>query len=171
MGQNMFFSLPFSGIKNGNHTYRFEVNSDFFKFMKSETLLDGKWSVTLELDRRSNICDLVFNIEGHMPTTCDRCTADIILPVSSQYSLVLKVTHEDVEDTEDIIYIKNTEHTLILDQIIYELISLSVPWIRVYDCEKDLPRPCNMIVLNKLAENQNDNSGILWEKLKNINPN
>lgn len=171
MGQNMFFSLPFSGIKNGSHTYSFEVDNEFFEFMKNETGLNGNWSVTLELDRRSNICDLVFYIEGKMPTTCDRCTAEIILPVSTQYNLVLKVTHEDTEDTEDIIYIKNTEHTLILDQIIYELITLSVPWVRVYDCDKDSPRPCNMIVLNKLAENQSNPSNILWEQLKNIRSN
>lgn len=170
MGQNAFFSLPFSGIKNGKHTYHFEVGSDFFRFMNSESVLDGKWHVTLDLDRRFNICDLVFHIEGDFPTTCDRCTADIMLPVTSQYDMVLKVTLEDMEDTEEILYIKNTEHTLYLDQIIYELITLSLPWIRVYDCESESPLPCNMDVLNKLSENQKNHSPHLWDELKNLDP-
>lgn len=166
-----FFSLPFSGIKNGQHTYNFSVQKDFLEAMESDLITEGKFNVKIELDRRSSICDLKFFIEGLIPAVCDRCVADIHLPIASEYNMVVKVTPEDLEDTEDILYLKESEHTLILDQIIYELICLSLPLINVYNCEKEIPKPCNSRVLEKLKLNEPKPINPLWEGLENFNQN
>jgi len=168
MGQKYFFSLPFSGIKNGEHVYHFHISKDFFNAIEDSLITDGEFDIKLELDRRSSICDLKFFINGRIPVICDRCVADIALPVEAKYDMVLKVTPKDIEDTEEVIYIKDTENTLILDQIVYELICVSLPMVNVYDCENDNPIPCNVIVKNKIKEQSNDVTDSIWSQLKDL---
>ena len=171
MSQNHFFSLPFTGIKNGKHHYEFEVKSDFFDFMESSLLKEGEFKINVELDRRSSICDLSIDINGKIPAVCDRCVATIELPVSAQYDLVVKVTTKEEEDTEDILFIKDTEPSLVLDQIIYELICVSLPLVNIYNCEEEDPIPCNELVLNKLKSQGNDKSNPIWDDIKIDNNN
>ncbi len=168
MGQKHFFSLPFSGIKNGQHVYHFEIFNDFFQSIENSLVNRGEFDIKLELDRRSSICDLKFFIKGNIPAVCDRCVAEISLPVEAKYDMLLKVSTKDIEDTDEVIYIKDSENTLILDQIIYELICVSLPLVNVYDCENENPMPCNKVVKNRIQEAQSDSTNSIWSQLKDL---
>lgn len=168
------FSLPFSGMKDGFHIYNFEVENDFFKHFEQSPIQNGSFQITVEADKRPGITDLDIIIDGHIGTRCDRCLADINLPVYGDYHIVVKIC-DDVSDDDEIIFLTADQPKLYLSQVFYELICISLPLINTYDCHNDLPKPCNQDILNKIIvqdfeteEPKNENN--IWSNLKGMLP-
>lgn len=166
------FSLPFVGMKDGIHTYFFNVEDDFFKEFDHSPIEKGSFAIKIDFDKQSGISEMDLHLDGIVNAVCDRCLTDINLPVSGDYHLYVKVS-ADEDDEDDVIYLKDTNSNLYLGQIIYEYICLSLPLSNTYDCDDDLPRPCDDAVLNKLNhseehqdDNENSNENDIWKGLK-----
>jgi uncharacterized protein len=142
------FSLPIRGLKNGIHEFDFEIGEEFFKNFESSPIQKGNFDVHVTFDKRDSFFELSFDFEGSVQTDCDRCTASIALPVSDTQYLTVKLSLEENEEDADIVYISPESSEFNLAQYIYEFVCLSVPYNKVYDCENDNPRPCDMDILN-----------------------
>jgi hypothetical protein len=169
MRESGHFSLPFSGMKDGFHQYVFNADTLFFKSIEKSPISDGTFEILVEADKRPGITDLTFSINGHASAVCDRCLADINLPVSGTFSLLVKTGTEDAQHDE-VIFVKEDQPSIDLTQVIYEFICLSLPLVNVYDCSKDVPLPCNTDVLKKIVGsgknvNSDENKGILSDLL------
>jgi uncharacterized metal-binding protein YceD (DUF177 family) len=168
------FSLPYAGMKDGMHEYTFTAGPDFFKAFDASLIEDGQFTIKLRADKRPGIMDLKFHVSGVIATLCDKCLADIQLPVKGEYSLHVKVG-EGVSDDEEILFVRDDQPKLDLSQAIYEFICLSVPMVHVYACQKDNPPPCNQDVLKKLIPTDKapdpEKESNVWEQLKNLDLN
>ena len=156
------FSLPVRGMRAGVHHYDFQVNAAFFKhFEHSLVEHGGEFEVKVDIDKRVDLMTCSIQFEGSMATTCDRCLADIHLPVSGFGDMIFKFVEgadgEEDENDESVVYISPYASKLNLAGYIHEFISLAVPISRVYDCEFDDPRPCDTEMLAFL-ENGGHNS-------------
>lgn len=165
------FSLPYTGLKDGIHHYTFEAGSDFFSEFDHSPVQDGTFTIDVTLDKRTGLSELFFSIQGYKLATCDRCLADIKLPVTGEYKLLVKVANDSTDDDE-IIYISEDEAKLYLGQVIYEYICLSIPITQLYDCQNDIPKPCNDDVIDRInqadtAESSENNNNI-WNALKDF---
>lgn len=169
------FSLPFSGMKDGFHVYDFDVENDFFKSFEHSPIQNGQFKIIVEADKRSGITDLDIIIEGYIGTTCDRCLADINLPIYGEYHIIVKVGDE-VSDDDEIIFLAADQPKLYLAQTFYELICVSLPLISTYDCEYDTPKPCNEDILSKISKQESQekeepkNGKNIWGDLKDKLP-
>lgn len=143
------FSLPYSGMKNGLHHYEFDISSEFFHEFGNLPVSDGAVSVKLEVDKRSTHSIVSFEIYGSVFTQCDRCLADIHLPISGHYTLHFKTGQG--EDDDEVVFLPEDVTRLNVSRYIYEFICLSVPVMKVYDCRNDDSPPCDMAVLRKLG--------------------
>lgn len=164
------FSVPYKGLGNGIHHLNFTVDSAFFKEFEGSHIDNGNFDVDVELDKRHDHSILFFSIEGETKTSCDRCLSQIHLPVYGDFELHVKLG-ENEESNDEIMFIHPETSILNLAQVIYEFILLSVPIIKVYDCENDSKPPCNFEVLNKLngsQEEPKDKQGNIWDSLKDI---
>ena len=162
------FSVPYKGLGNGIHHLNFTVDSAFFKEFEDAHIDNGEFSVNVELDKRNDHSVLHFEIAGYTNTSCDRCLAQISLPMHGNYELHVK--HGEKEGSNDeIMFIHPETSILNLAQVIYEFISLSMPIIKVYDCDKEKEPPCNFEVLNKMDNEVEEEEGNdIWNSLKNI---
>ncbi|MFZ1751990.1 MAG: YceD family protein [Saprospiraceae bacterium] len=167
------FSLPYGGMKDGLHRYKFDIDNDFFSSFENTLIRQGNFVIEVEIDKRPSMSEMLLNISGSFATTCDRCLADIHLPVSGQYQLLVKTG--DKESEEEIIYISSDQTHLDLKQIFYEFICISLPMVNTYNCENEIPKKCNDEILSKLTtsaltvENIETTSNI-WESLKDKLP-
>jgi uncharacterized protein len=172
MGVSNLYSLPYLGIKDGLHKYQFYAGNDFFSAFEHSPIEQGDFEIHVEVDKRGNLSEFVFHITGKAKAICDRCLADIKLPVSGNYVLHGRLSEEDVDD-EEIITIKPDQSHIDLSQHIYEMICISMPLTNVYDCENEIPKVCDEAVLSKLApdsgpkdvEIQDSN---VWQNLKGL---
>lgn len=145
------FSLPYSGMKDGLHTYRFEVDNSFFKALENCTIEGGQLNVEVIFDKRGDTSSMSMNIQGHVLAVCDRCLTDIELPLESTFEHIVKVTRKSIEaENDDIIHISEDQHTIMLAQIIYENIILSMPIRNVFECNSLDPIPCDLETLQRL---------------------
>lgn len=165
------FSLPYTGMKDGLHKYTFVAGDEFLSHFPDSPIQKGDFTIRVSVDKRPGLSDLNFDISGRMATACDRCTADIQLPVYGSYQLVVKTGQENADDVE-VIYIREDQPTLDLTQVIYEFICLSIPMVRVYACEDENPKVCNQEVLSKLQTPGDDSEsgmrGSLWDAFMDI---
>lgn len=163
------FSVPFKGLNDGDHKFRFEVDKVFFQRFQNDLVTDGQLEVILDLEKRPGVSTLQFTIRGTIKSDCDRCMELINLPIKGEYRLLLKFGDKE-DNNEEVIYVDPDISILNFGQMIYEYIILSIPMIKTYDCENVEPRPCNMAVLNKLEEDQNDDSPSdgIWDSLRGM---
>ena len=161
------FTLPVRGLKNGVHEYDFRIENDFFAAFEQSPITEGSFDVHLSFQKQDSLFEMTFDFSGNVKTECDRCLADIRLPFEGSEYLTVKVTLEENEEDAEIIYISPDVHELNVAKYLYEFICLSVPYHKVYDCQKEKTRPCDMVVLEKLnatltdkmpdSEENNDN--------------
>lgn len=155
------FSLPISGMKNGNHTYQFEMTPEFFSHFESEIIQNGHFKAKVEVDKRSNLMIMSSEIEGWMETQCDRCLADINLPVFASGTIHVKFGNPDESDDEVMLIFEDSIE-INVSSWLYETIVVSIPLIKVYDCDEDEPKPCNeeiIKILNQKGSDDSDDSG------------
>lgn len=172
------YSIPVKGLRSGTHQFDFQVDVDFFRCFESSPVADGKIDLTLLFDKRPDMYVLQFDFEGTVKTECDRCLAQIDLPIADSQRLVVKLSEQTEAEDADVIYIHPEEQQLNVATYIYEYIILSMPFMKVYDCDNDKNRVCNEEMLYYLqnvqeeeaAEEEPENEqNPLWEELKKLN--
>ncbi len=170
------YTIPLLGLKVGIHEYDFEVDSNFFAALEDSPIQEGNFKVKLYLDKRPDeMLVLIFSFQGKISTDCDRCLAEIQLPVEGEEQLVVKYADEPREEAE-VIYLAKEAAELNVARFIYEYIVLSTPIIKVYDCQEEDPIPCDEEMLDKLdaineaPEQADDESegGSIWDALKGL---
>jgi len=159
------FTVPLTGLKPGAHTYTYEVDSEFFTHFENSPISDGKFEILITLDRRPDLAVLDFDIKGSYKCNCDRCLADINLPITHHNQIILKF--EEGEDTDELIFVDPQLAEWNAANMIFEFISLAKPLTNVYDCKGI---PCNQETLKALDqyESQNESDNSIWKDLKDI---
>ena len=161
-------SIPFKGLQDGKHTLVFEIDDDFFTHFENEVVGNGQFTVQLELDKKPRVTETTWRVEGKTRVSCDRCLENIELPIVGSYSLLIQYDEEE-RCEEEVLYIAPDTSVISVSDLIYEYIVLSIPTIKVYDCESDSPIPCNEEVLEKLENRpEKEADSPVWDSLKGI---
>ncbi|MBT8233083.1 MAG: DUF177 domain-containing protein [Bacteroidia bacterium] len=165
------FSIPIKGLKFGIHEYDFKILKSFFDAFPNSLTKDGNLDTHLTLDKKTDHLDLVFTTKGTLASECDRCTANIDLPIESTINFIVKFSDEEKTDGE-LFFIPIESHEINVAEMIYEHLLLSMPLIKVYDCENENPIPCNQKVLDILNHDKKPEkvvkNNVFGDALKNL---
>lgn len=169
------YSLPVKGMGVGIHGFDFSIDHLFFEHFESSPIREADIDLHLDFDKRIDMYVLDFSFSGTVRTECDRCLAPINLPIESEQQLVVKFSHEPGDEEADIVYVSPDIEQFKIAQYIYEYIVLSLPMIKVYDCEDEEPLPCDEEMLNRLeAEDENEEDTTpnpIWDELRKLTDN
>lgn len=159
------YNIPLTGLKPGDHVYKYVVDDQFFKQFEHSPIEQGRFEIDITLDRKIDMAVLSFDIRGSYFCSCDRCLTDINLPVRHKAQLILRF--EEGEDTDELIFLDPKAAEWNTAKVLFELISLAKPLTNIYDCKGE---QCDEVVLKKLKEFENippvDES--IWKDLKDI---
>lgn len=166
------FSIPFSGLKLGTHSFNFNISDSFFTLFDYSDLYSAKIKVDVLLNKKANLLSLDIQINGNIKLNCDRCTEDYWQAIDQRFDLLVKFSDWQEESTDDdIIVLSSNEHTLSLTHSIYEFINLSLPSKREHSSIDE----CNPEMIETISqyigiENDNEIEEIdpRWAALKNI---
>ncbi len=142
------FDVEFVKLSFGEHWFDFDINNDFFETFES-SLRAENLKLRLGFTKGSNTFTLQFLIEGIVNVECDRCLTPINLPISSNNTLMVKVTENLLEDQDDIIYILPTEYKLNIAQPLYDFILLSLPIKKTCDI---VGKDCDPAIVGKITQ-------------------
>ncbi|MFN4255441.1 MAG: YceD family protein [Saprospiraceae bacterium] len=161
------YSLPIQGLKDGVHSFEYQLDQVFFSHFEGSPIEAADIEVRLELDKRPDLLVFDFDLTGRIGAECDRCTAKIQLPIEIQQQLMVKFGEAD-EDDDEIVFIPRESPDFNVAKYLYEYAVLAMPMISTYDCENDPEPPCNREVLAYLNQTEETKDNPVWDTLKNL---
>lgn len=170
------FSIPFTGLKLGKHAFDFEIDKSFFDAFEHSLVKDGTLKAEVELDKQETMLILAFHITGTIKLNCDKCLSDFDQPIELNERQIVKFAEEAEGEDEDleIMILPRKETAIDVSELIYEFITVAVPFIN--KCEQ-AGKNCDeqmLETLNKLAAGNNNeaqeeqSSDPRWEALKKL---
>ena len=152
------YSVVFKGLKDGNHSFDFHVDNEFFGLFEDALYEDGEIDVVLNLNKSQQVLIFDFEMNGTLLTLCDNCLDDLSLAIDIESRLYVKFGDEYDEPTEDIIV-------------------TSLPIRHIHKVNEDGSSECNPEMVKKLSQylvenepqgEEGDEIDPRWDKLKSI---
>ena len=163
------YKIPFKGISEGLHEYKFHVQDAFFEAMESEDIHQADVHVDLKLDKQSRMMILDFSIQGTIVLTCDRCLGPLDFPIAIDHQVIVKYGKGDVDQDSDILYLGDDEYQLDVSSIIYENIVLAIPIRNVHADDENGDSTCDEEQLSLLDQySKRTGNDPRWDALKNL---
>jgi uncharacterized metal-binding protein YceD (DUF177 family) len=147
------FIIPFVGLSIGNHSFVFEINDAFFANIEYSELHKGQVKVEVNLDRQERMLVFVFNLQGSVHVTCDRCLGEFDHPIDCDERLIIKFGHEHREESDDVLVIPETDYQVDLAPLIYEYICVQLPIKLVHPMNAEGEYACDPDITRFISEN------------------
>ncbi|MEC4112977.1 YceD family protein [Myroides pelagicus] len=126
------FLIPFTGLKNGEHKFEFQVDNSFFESYDYRDFNSINATITVLLNKKTTLLELNLKSEGIANVPCDVTNLDFDLPITNTLDLVVKFGEEYNDDHDELLIIPFTEHQINIGQYVYEMLVLSIPQKRVH---------------------------------------
>ncbi len=164
------YSIPLNGLKDGDYTYDYEVDADFFRAFEGSQIGECNLKLTVELQKVSGQYNLCFLLSGQVRVVCDRCLGEFMHAVESENRLIVK-TGEKFDDSDpDLLIIPAGESELDLSQFIYDFSHLAIPIRKIHPVGEDGKSLCDPEMLKRISNVKGDNAGSRpeWDKLREL---
>lgn len=141
MGTLDSYIVSLHDVTDGNVSYQWHVDDDFFSAVGGTEIRQGSLDVTLRVKETSGTFALDFQFEGTVQIPCDRCLELMDQPIAARRSLRVRLGDEFMDDG-DVITVPQTDPTLNVAWNLYELIALEIPIRHVHphdECNAPLP--------------------------------
>ncbi len=146
------FRIPFKGLKEGDHSFDFEIDDSFFEIFPESEIKEGSLHTEVILHKSPRMLTFDFFIDGNVRVPCDRCLEMFDLPVSFTYTLYVKFGQERHEESANTLIIPEDDYFLNVSQYVYEFIHLALPLRRVHPDDDNGHPTCDPLMLKKLKE-------------------
>ncbi len=166
------YNISFTGLKPGEHQFKYIINKAFFEAFNYDDFLDSNVNITLDFIKKDTLFELHFSAKGNVKVLCDISNEPYDQPIQGNLDTVVKFGEEFNDDNEDLIIIPFSEHQINVAQFIYEMIVLSVPSKRIHPGIEDGTLQSD--ILEKLKDLQpgkskeNDKIDPRWADLKKL---
>lgn len=169
------FDIPFVGLKEGSHTFEYQIDQKFFNIFQFDDFIDTDINTSINFVKKGTLMELLFNIKGFVNVPCDVTNELFNLDIEGEMPLIVKFGHEYNDDNDEILVLPQEAYQLNVAQYIYELIVLSTPTKKVHP--KVLDGTMESEALNKLEELELKENKIVeeenstdprWDKLKDL---
>lgn len=160
------FVIPFKGLKEGPHTFNFEIGKRFFEEFEHAVPRGGKVIVDLKLERQKTMLVFNFHLHGHVRLACDRCLDHYDQKIEGKYTFIAKLSdfQEPFDQEEEITVLADDVHEYDISQQIYEYISLLLPIKHVHDNRSD----CDPEMLKRINEEQTSATDGAFDKHRDV---
>jgi uncharacterized metal-binding protein YceD (DUF177 family) len=170
------YEIAHQGLRLGKHNFDFKIDESFFANFEDTETFNCNIIVGVELDKRENMLEFNFAINGTVLTPCDRCLKEINLPVANEYRLFIKFDDQLASITNqnedmDMVFLPKSETVIHLETYLYEFIVLSVPYKAACPFNEGPNENCDMKVINELNKYLIDEEQVIdprWEALRKL---
>ena len=152
------YIIPFTLLKNGEHSYLFSVEKELFTDNNYDEIHDCQLKTHVTFTKNSAILAVTFHIYGTVNVTCDRCGDDFDMAVDIDKKLLVKTDSIIHAEEDDMVSLGKDEVDFDIAPYIYQYIVLSLPMQRIHPEDKDGKRHCNPEALDKLKHLEVKNS-------------
>lgn len=166
------YDVSFSGLKNGKHTFHFEIDQAFFQLFDTEQeFSDPKITAEVLLDKHTTFLEFFIKTKGDVELICDITSQPFRHPIENEIKVLVKFGEEYDDSDEEVIQIPMQDHAFNVAQLIYEDVVLSVPMKKISPdvsdedleiLEKFSPKA------EKITEEKESENDPRWDALKKL---
>ena len=165
------FILPFVGLKDGQHTFDFDIDTTFFNAFEFSDFSHAAVKVKLLFDKKPSLMNLSFTANGTVELTCDVSNETFDFQLDSKLDWIVKFGDEYDDDHDEFLILPHGSYQVNVAQPIYEMIALSVPLKKVHPGVLD--GTLDSALLKRLEELQPkeeklESNDPRWDKLKDL---
>ena len=165
------YVLPFVGLKDGKHTFEFDIDTTFFNAFEFNEFDQPAVKVKLLFDKKPGLMNLSFTAHGSLGLTCDVSNEIFPYQINTSLDWIVKFGDEYDDDNDEFLILPHGSYQVNVAQPIYEMIVLAVPVKKVHPGVVD--GTLDSALLKKLEELQPkeeklDNNDPRWDKLKDL---
>ncbi|MNY34124.1 hypothetical protein D3C86_1684400 [compost metagenome] len=119
---------------------------------------------------------LQFRINGTIVLDCDKCLAEFQAPISIQERQIVKFAEDELEsDDLEIIVLSKKESEINVAELIYEFITVSVPYIKICEengtgakCDQEMIARLESLAIGSQQEEEQQSDDPRWAALKKL---
>ena len=176
MASKKEFIIPFEGLKNGKHSFEFEITTVFFEELAYSIIQGGDVKVSFHLNKKDTMLIGDFEMLGTVQKNCDRCTNLMDIQVEVSHQVIYKFGEEESED-ENLIVLPISAFTIDIASTLYELLTVAMPSRTVHEEDE-----CNEEMLDLIDKyvdssepdddddsDEEDDTDPRWDALKDLN--
>ncbi len=125
-------TIPFTGLKDGQHEFRFELDDAFFAKAGVEDVIAGVVQVEVGLHKSPTMLVTHIHAEGPVTVPCDRCNAPLALVLKGDQRQIFQLHGDPVEDDDELVTLEPGAHSINLTHYLYECLRLALPARRTH---------------------------------------
>ncbi len=170
------YTIQFVGLKEGEHTFKYDIDKSFFDHFEYEDFNEVSVVIDLIFIKKSTLLQLNFKASGSVNVDCDVTNEPYDEVIEDEFELVVKFGEDYNDDNDEILVIPHGEYELNVAHYIYELVVLALPNKRVHPGVED--GTLKSEILDKLNEmsissdqketEKNIDTDPRWDSLKKL---
>lgn len=165
------YKITFSGLKEGNHNFNFEVSNQLFLSFKYLEFNNCKISADVNLIKKSNLLEIEIKSKGTINLNCHVSDESFDYDHSEHHKFVVKFGNSFNDEDPEMLVVPFGTYEINLSQQLYEMIVLSLPLKVVHPGIND--GTLKSKTLERLKDFQNrkmnsKNTDPRWDKLKDL---
>ncbi len=167
------FTIPFVGLKLGEHLFNFKINNTFFTNFDFEDFNSAAINLEVVLLKKPTLLEFTIQFKGFVNINCDVSNEAYDQDISGEYHFVVKFGDEFNNDNDELLIIPHGSHQVNIQQYIYETIVLSLPVKKIHPgvingtLKSEILSKLEEHSLNKTTENK-DEVDPRWDTLKKL---
>lgn len=171
------FTIPFVGLKLGEHRFDFKIIKKFFEHFEYDEFINVNLDLDVLLDKKTTLLEFTLTYNGSVNVNCDVTNEPFDQQIEGDYHFVVKFGDEFNNDNEDLLIIPHGSYEVNIQQYIYESVILSLPTRRIHPGVEDGTLKSDILdkleELSPRANNENkdaskDKTDPRWDTLKKL---
>ncbi len=153
------YSINVARLKEGSNEEAFQIDEEFFEFMKSDLISRADLMLQLNLVKYHRHIDARFHFVGTVFIPCDRCDTPYPQKIDDERRIIYSFDEEMKFDGYEVIYVEPQEPKLLIMQEIFDFVHLALPMRRLANPEVHLCDPEILAVLGLDEKGQPKEAG------------
>ena len=163
------YNINLNSITKESKFYSFIIRDDFFKAFESSEVTKANIDIVINAKKEYKKYILNIKLTGVIKNIlCDLCTEELNIPVKNSTAIILQESKEQLESSDEIIYILPHQNTINLKSLFFEIITLSIPNKRIHINDQEGNSECNNDML-ELIEKYMQKEVVYDERWKKLN--
>ncbi len=122
-----FTEIKISGLKEGKHSFHFDLDSRFLDDFSREIFDKPVLSADVILHLTETMIRAELSLTGQVQLICDRSGDAFMFPVNQKTTYFLKFGEKEEEISDELCTISKERTAVEFDQLVYDTVALSVP--------------------------------------------
>ena len=144
------FTIPFIGLKLGEHRFDFNIGKSFFEYFEYEDFNDANINLDVLLNKKNTMLEFTLSFDGVLNVNCDTTNEPYDQEINGSFHFIVNFGDEFNDENEELLILPHGSYEISIQQYIYESIVLAIPTKRIHPGIEDGTLQSD--IFNKLEE-------------------